>query len=596
MSRATSSDGMKWSWTPLGISVSPLSNPSAVYAVNSSRPIQVAVLTDVTTDTVPYLLYGNDSGSLQGEKIGSGSIPADLSPDNWSFDAIVIKRLHKDSFVFARSQEKKSQIYWSYKPEDGGWSKWSMIGDGSDHVTSDPAVAINTFVNRFEIFVLLNDGELVHAWQTDKYSFSDWHGLGALGAPQFDSAPAVHEMTDNVFNGMLQVVARGTDGFVHHISQTTCDKVKNPWGPCTWDLRYSRLGDRKVPGSNVAPNPLNIGATTHGGLEVFMLDDKDGSLWRMYQLERGSSWTDWKRIGPLDDKNAYSTIPAIFDDDNGWWNALSIGSSDNSLHTYTQPRSISADRSIEYSKNLTVSWSVPTDDASRKDWLGVFPASATSDGFVDFRYVGGSQNPKGDPVTSGKLPFQLFLPDGGYTVRYMVTQLTPPLMDVSFTSTAQSDDPDWVQLYRGIALGLGNMSADYIQCVEDGNRTIETFRDAFKAFRDREVIEGLHLFAQGLSDISDAITDCGETPISNDLLEFIRDLISCASEEDCLHFVIDIAEVLLIFYENEYEIYGDLLAADNSFQLTAFEQGGLCIGRVTYACLTLPEISKRKIL
>jgi len=203
MSRATSNDGATWSKISLGISVLPLSNPSAVYDVNSSRPIQVAILTGVTTDTVPYLLYGNGSGGLQGENIGSGSIPADLSADQWSPDAVVIKRLHKDTFAFARSQEKKSQIYWSYRPEDGGWSKWKMIGDGSGHVTSDPAVAINTFVNRFEVFVLVDDGDLVHAWQTDKYSFSDWRSLGALGAPQFNSTPAVHEMTDNVFNGMV---------------------------------------------------------------------------------------------------------------------------------------------------------------------------------------------------------------------------------------------------------------------------------------------------------------------------------------------------------------------------------------------------------
>ena len=198
MTRSNSNDGSSWSSIPLGITVSPLSNPSAVYVVNSSRPIQVAILTGVTTDTEPYLLYGNGSGSLQGEKIGSGSIPADLPAGQWSLDAVVIKRLHRDIFVFARSQEKKSQIYWSHRPEDGGWSKWKMIGDGSSHVTSDPAVAINTFVKRFEIFVLMEDGELMHAWQTDTYSFSDWRGLGALGAPQFDSTPAVHEMTDNV--------------------------------------------------------------------------------------------------------------------------------------------------------------------------------------------------------------------------------------------------------------------------------------------------------------------------------------------------------------------------------------------------------------
>lgn len=584
--RATSTDGHAWSWTPTGITTQPLSNPSATYAVNSTRPLQVALLTGITTATEPYLLYGTDSGSLQGEKIGNAALPADLPAAEWSPDSVVIKILHKDTFVFARSQAKESHIYWTYRPEQGQWAPWKMIGDSSDHVKSDPAVAINTYLNRFEVFVLLDEGTLVQAWQSDTYSFSGWHGGIGDFPPSFNSTPAVHEMTHNAFNGMLQVFVRGTDRFIHHISQTTCDKVNNPWGPCTWALGFTKLGDRTAPGSHDAPNPISVGVTIHGGLEVFLLDD-DANLWHIYQLERGGSWTDWKKLGPLDSKNAYGTIPSIFYDDSDWWNALSVGSVDNLLHTYTQPRSISADNSITYGSNLTVKWSVPVDDGARTDWLGVFPQEAPGDGYVDFRYVGGGQNPRGDPVHSGKLPFSLFLPDDNYDVRYMTKMKEPALMQVTFSTSNQTDEPEWVQLYKGIALGLGNMSTDYIKCVEDGNRTIETFEDAFKAFRDRDIIEGLHLFAQGLSDISDAIIACGETPISQDLLDFIKDLISCATTEDCLHFVIDVTDIILIFYENEYEIYGDILAADNCFKIEAYEQGGLSIGRVTYACLNL---------
>lgn len=584
--RATSADGHSWSWTPTGTSSAPLSNPSAMYVVNSSRPVQVALLSGTANGTEPHLLYGKDIGSLQDEKIGGSTLPADLPAADWSPDSVVIKSLHKDTFVFVRSQAKHSHIYWSYRPEQGEWSPWKMIGDTSDNVMSDPAVAINTFLNRFEVFVLLDEGTLVHAWQTDKYSFSDWHGGIGDFPPTFDSTPAVHEMTHSDFNGMLQVFVRGTDKFIHHISQTTCDKVHNPWGPCTWGITFTKLGDGPAPGSNDAPNPISVGVTIHGGLEVFVLDN-DAHLWRIYQLERGGSWKYWEKLGPLDDMNAYGTIPAIFYDDSGWWSALSVGSTDNMLHTYTQSRSISADKAITYGNNLTVHWSVPVDDAARTDWLGIFPQNASGDGYVDFRYVGGGQNPKGDPVHSGKLPFLLFLPDGTYNLRYLANMRDPALMQITFTSSDRPNEPEWVQLYKGIALGLGNMSTDYITCVEDGNHTIVTFEDAFKAFRDRDVIEGLHLFAQGLSDVSNAIIACGETPISQDLLDFIRDLISCESVQDCVHFVIDITEIILIFYENEYEIYGDILAADNNFRLEAYEQGGLCIGRVTYACLNL---------
>ena len=585
--RATSTDGSSWSWTPTGIVTEPLSNPVAVYAVNSTRPVQVALLAGITNLTVPYLLYGPDSGSLRGEKIGSGDpIPADLPTAEWSRDSVVIKILHNDTFVFARSQSKESHIYWSYRPEDGKWSPWKMIGDDSYHVISDPAVAINTYLNRFEVFALIDEGSLIHSWQDDKYSFSDWReGIGNF-PPTFNSTPAVHTMTHNDFNGMLQLFIRGTDRFIHHISQTTCDKVENPWGPCTWAIRFTKLGDRTAPGSDGAPNPISIGVTIHGGLGVFILDD-DAYLWHIYQLERGGSWTDWIKLGLLDDKNAYGTIPAVFNDDSGWWNVLSLGSVDNMLHTYTQPRTMYADKAITYGNNLTVNWSVPVDDATRTDWLGIFPQDASDDGYVDFRYVGGGQNPKGDPVYSGKLQFSLFLPDDTYEVRYMTETRGPVLMRNTFTTSNQIDEPDWIQLYKGIALGMGNMSTDYIKCAEDGNHTIEAFEDAFKAFRDRNVFEGLHYLAQGLDDIYTALIACGETPISQDLLDFIRDLLSCQSSDDCIHLVIDMADLLLIYYENEYEINGDILAADNCFELEAYEQGGLSIGRMTYACLNV---------
>ena len=585
--RATSTNGSSWSWTSVGNPTEPLSNPVAVYAVNSTRPVQVALMAGVSTATEPYLLYGADSGSLQAEKIGSGEpLPADLPTAEWSPDSVAIKILHKDTFVFARTQAKESHVYWSYRPEDGQWSPWKMIGDDSYHVISDPAVAINSYLNRFEIFALVDEGNLIHAWQDDVYSFSDWHeGIGNF-PPVFNSTPAVHEMTHSDFNGMLQVFVRGTDRFIHHISQTTCDKLNNPWGPCTWAFRFTKLGERMAPGSHNAPNPISIGTTIHGGLEVFILDD-NANLWRIYQLERGGSWTDWKKLGPLNDKNAYGTIPSIFNDNSGWWNALSLGSKDNMLHTYTQQRSMNADKSITYGNHLTVNWSVPVDDAARTDWLGIFPQDASYDGYVDFRYVGGGQNPKGDPVYTGKLSFLLFLPDDTYEVRYMTEMKGPVLMQNAFTTSKQIDEPEWVQLYKGIALGLGNMSADYINCAEDGNHTIEAFEDAFKAFRDRSVIEGLHYFAQGLDDVYTALIACGETPISQDLLDFIRDLISCESSTDCAHLVIDVAEILLIYYEDEYEIYGDIVAADNCFRLEAYEQGGLSIGRVTYACLNI---------
>lgn len=72
---------------------------------------------------------------------------------------------------------------------------------------------------------------------------------------------------------------------------------------------------------------------------------------------------------------------------------------------------------------------------------------------------------------------------------------------------------------------------------------------------------------------------------------------------NCASFAIDIGLEILVLYERVYEIYGDIYAAKNAFDIHAYEMGkyynsvivhlllmlgGICIGRVTWACLTLP--------
>ncbi len=42
---------------------------------------------------------------------------------------------------------------------------------------------------------------------------------------------------------------------------------------------------------------------------------------------------------------------------------------------------------------------------------------------------------------------------------------------------------------------------------------------------------GLHLFAEGLEDLRDALIQCDETVILKDLTKFIEDLIACTAGE-----------------------------------------------------------------
>ena len=63
-------------------------------------------------------------------------------------------------------------------------------------------------------------------------------------------------------------------------------------------------------------------------------------------------------------------------------------------------------------------------------------------------------------------------------------------MDASLSVTEAPSEPEWVQLYIGIARGLGNLSVNVTECAEDGNITVATFRAAFDAFEDRRIYDG----------------------------------------------------------------------------------------------------------
>lgn len=94
-----------------------------------------------------------------------------------------------------------------------------------------------------------------------------WDRTG-YSAPTTVHAPVAHSMSSNFFNGKINVFVFGDDGHLHHIWQTTCDKVPNPWGWCTWSLWY-KIGDA-IPKTAESANQLSIGANIHHGIEVQM--------------------------------------------------------------------------------------------------------------------------------------------------------------------------------------------------------------------------------------------------------------------------------------------------------------------------------------
>lgn len=211
-------------------------------------------------------------------------IPVTLPPDKFSMDAVKCDVLETLIHVFARSQTNKSRVHWTYfdtaaNKSNGSPNKnlhdsnitWKAIGSNDDYLKFDPYVVKNSYINRLEIFSVFTDGYVRHTWQEDKTEFSDkWEKLSRLSSKKYNSAPVVHEMPDNFFNGILHLFVRGEDNQLHHIKQTSCDKIKNPWGPCTWELGFSSLGGT-LPANESSVNPLTVSKNIHRGIEVRMI-------------------------------------------------------------------------------------------------------------------------------------------------------------------------------------------------------------------------------------------------------------------------------------------------------------------------------------
>ncbi|XP_030838744.1 uncharacterized protein LOC115922987 [Strongylocentrotus purpuratus] len=103
-----------------------------------------------------------------------------------------------------------------------------------------------------------------------------------------------------------------------------------------------------------------------------------------------------------------------------------------------------------------------------------------------------------------------------------------------------------------------------------------------------KVFQGLQLLGTALEDVAQTLTKCNFFSIAKKLLDYITDLLECM-EGNCVKFFIDVIKELRILFLNRYEIYGDIRGAENSFQQTAYQQGGLCIGRFVKACFLVQD-------
>ena len=101
-------------------------------------------------------------------------------------------------------------------------------------------------------------------------------------------------------------------------------------------------------------------------------------------------------------------------------------------------------------------------------------------------------------------------------------------MGSSLTVTKGSSDKDWVQVFRGIFTGLQIKNLSVKACVKEAETMVQTFKQAFDAFENREIYKGLHLLGFALGDTVEGLVTCKVTSsITRGIMAFIKDLKSC---------------------------------------------------------------------
>ncbi|XP_074641117.1 uncharacterized protein LOC141898875 [Tubulanus polymorphus] len=586
---ATAASDMKWSaWTIFD-------NPTATLF-----PVSNAVTSqdiDNTTHVYAQFSDGQVYVSTQSVKasgcggfdkfrrlVQTGYLPFDSNAKLVGRDRLFVQKRQQILYVFARTQHSKSTLMQTTHRFGKVYTRWLDIGG---QLLSDVSLVLNPYSGAFEAFAIFTDTKVYRTWQWKDGSWASWRTLSWGQAAMVPTIrPIAHAMDKSFFNGRSEVFAYGKDGLLHKVWQTTCDAVPNPWGYCTWSVWYKMHAKTPKPASNV--NGFTVGYNIHRGIELFTVGG-DGNLWHTWQLEKGAKYEDWESVGRPASGSIVS-LPFVAQNEAGWWTAHVVTAGDK-IESMTETRTLKvSNKTIGFGGSTSAIWSVPEDEATANDWIGIYPKSASNDKYIDFRYVQGGQNPLSKPVPQGKVYMRMFLPAGQYEVRYLVNREFTSVIHTDLISSSSSKDANWEQLFKGMLRGLGEETRMNItECVKDGEKTVADFHNAFTSFTAGKFDEGLRNIGFGLKDLYEAFMACSETEIAFKIIGFIKSLISCTSG-DCGSFVVKVAEELFILYKNRYEIYGDIRAAQNAIQqIDAYEQGGMSIGRIVAACISLQD-------
>ncbi|XP_064631551.1 uncharacterized protein LOC135489874 [Lineus longissimus] len=497
-------------------------------------------------------------------------------------DSITSIRTQRDNdiYVFSRSYNKPSGLFFTVF-NGKVFTPWKSLGGD---LISDVSVVDNVYTHYLEAYGIFADGKIHRIWQWKDKSWSSWRSM-SYGQPALvtTTRPVAEAMSSNTFNGGIDVFALGKDGMIHHCYQTTCDMVNNFWGLCTWSWWYKLK--EKTPRLLSEINGISVGRNIHGGNEIFMLG-KDHRVWHMWQMERGASYEHWETIGqPVSN---VASLPLV--DEDLWWGVHFEDNQNNKIIAVKQSRSMVVyPPSVAFGGILVTSWDVPRDESVGKDWIGIFRAGAGNDEYLDYRYVNGALNPGGRPVPEGKAGLKLFLPKGKYEVRYLVGSHVSVLQrGIVSNSSAQSSR--WTQVFQGFNRGLGQDSITGPDCVDDGEMMVAKFELAFTAFIKKDFHLGLHLLGKAIHEMYTALITCGEVKLAYKILAFAKDLVECTMDL-CIALILNLTKDVFILYKARYEIYWDIRAAINAFEVGAYEQGAISIGHVIRDALGLPNTS-----
>ena len=114
---------------------------------------------------------------------------------------------------------------------------------------------------------------------------------------------------------------------------------------------------------------------------------------------------------------------------------------------------------------------------------------------------------------------------------YSVDRRFVAATSTSLQVTGGPTDEDWVQVFRGIFQGMNINSTDVKTCVKDATNVPLHLEASFRAFEDRAIFKGLHLFGVAIGDVVAGMEDCGvEQALTGRIKTFVTDLVACASE------------------------------------------------------------------